>query len=247
MAVYRQKGTARRAPTGLIAAMYKDNKISVIIPALNEEKSISHVINDLPKDIVDEIIVVDNGSTDNTASVAAKEGTIVVKEEIKGYGAACQRGISSAESPDIIITLDADYSDYPDRIDLLLEPIAEQGFDMVLGSRTMGKTEKGAMTLPQIFGNRLATFLIALATGFRYTDMGPFRAIRAQKLKDLHMVDKNYGWNVEMQIKAVKHGLRIKEVPVNYRNRIGVSKISGTISGVIKAGIKIIYSVFKYA
>ena len=103
------------------------------------------------------------------------------------------------------------------------------------------------MTLPQIFGNRLATFLIALATGFRYTDMGPFRAIRAQKLKDLHMVDKNYGWNVEMQIKAVKHGLRIKEVPVNYRNRIGVSKISGTISGVIKAGIKIIYSVFKYA
>ena len=226
--------------------MYKGNKISVIIPALNEEKSVSHVINDLPQDIVDEIIVVDNGSTDDTASVAAEAGAKVVREEIKGYGAACHRGLSNAGSSDIIVILDADYSDYPDRIDLLLEPISEQGFDMVLGSRTMGNTEKGAMTLPQAFGNRLATFLITLATGFRYTDMGPFRAIRTQKLKDLNMADKNYGWNVEMQIKAVKQGLRIKEVPVNYRNRIGISKISGTISEVIKAGIKIIYSVFKY-
>ncbi len=226
--------------------MYKNKKISVIIPALNEEKSISRVLNDLPKDIVDEIIVVDNGCTDNTAQVAAYAGAKVVREEIKGYGAACQRGISCADSPDVIVILDADYSDYPDRIDLLLEPIAEQGFDMVLGSRTMGNTEKGAMTLPQVFGNRLATFLIALVTGFRYTDMGPFRAIKTLKLKDLHMVDKNYGWNVEMQIKAVKQGLKIKEVPIDYRNRIGTSKISGTISGVLKAGVKIIYSVFKY-
>ncbi len=227
--------------------MYKNNKISVIIPALNEEKSIQLAINDLPKDIVDEIIVVDNGSSDNTLLVAEKAGAKVVRENIKGYGAACQRGISSAESPDIIVILDADYSDYPDRISLLLDPIVDHGFDMVLGSRTLGNVEKGSLTFPQIFGNRLATFLIAIVTGFKYTDMGPFRAIRAQKLKILHMTDKNYGWNVEMQIKAVKQGLKIKEVPVDYRNRIGTSKISGTVSGVIKAGFKIIYSVFKYA
>ena len=227
--------------------MYKGTKISVIIPALNEETSISHVINDLPKTIVDEIIVVDNGSTDNTASASAKEGATVVREEIKGYGAACQRGISCANAPDIIVILDADYSDYPDRINILLDPILEQGFDMVLGSRTLGNAEKGALTLPQIFGNRLATFLIALVTGFKYTDMGPFRAIKTQKLKELQMIDKNYGWNVEMQIKAVKKGFKIKEVPVDYRNRMGTSKISGTISGVINAGTKIIYSVFKYS
>ena len=227
--------------------MYKGHKISVIIPALNEEKSIPLVINDLPKDIVDEIIVVDNGSSDNTADAAERAGALVVKEEMKGYGAACKRGIANAESGDITVILDADYSDYPDRINLLLDPVIDQNYDLVLGSRTLGNTEKGSLTLPQIFGNRLATSLMALVTGFKYTDMGPFRAIKTQKLKDLHMTDKNYGWNVEMQIKAVKHGLRIKEVPVDYRNRIGNSKISGTISGIIKAGIKIIYSVFKYA
>ena len=191
--------------------------------------------------------MVDNGCSDNTALVAEKAGAIVVKENVKGYGAACQKGISCAESSDIIVILDADYSDYPDRINLLLDPIVDQGFDMVLGSRTMGNAERNSLTLPQIFGNRLATFLIKLVTGYKYTDMGPFRAIKAQKLKTLNMVDKNYGWNVEMQIKAVKKGLRIKEVPVDYRNRIGVSKISGTMSGVIKAGVKIIYSVIRYA
>lgn len=227
--------------------MYKNKKISVIIPALNEEKSIPLVINDLPKDVVDEIIVVDNGSSDKTAYVAKKAGAVVVREETKGYGLACQRGISRAEAPDIIVILDADYSDYPDRINLLIAPIVDHGFDMVLGSRTLGNTEKGAITLPQFFGNRLATFLIKLVTGFKYTDMGPFRAIRTQKLKDLYMIDKNYGWNVEMQIKAVKRGFRIKEIPMDYKNRIGTSKISGTVSGVIKAGIKIVYSVFKYA
>ena len=227
--------------------MYKNKKISVIIPALNEEKSIPLVINDHPKGIVDEIIVVDNGSSDNTPLVAEKAGAVVVREETKGYGLACQRGISRAKASDIIVILDADYSDYPDRINHLLAPIVDHGFDMVLGSRTLGNTEKGALTLPQIFGNRFATFLIKLVTGFKYTDMGPFRAIRTQTLKDLTMTDKNYGWNVEMQIKAVKKGLRIKEVPVDYRNRIGTSKISGTISGIIKAGTKIVYSVFKYS
>ena len=227
--------------------MYKGHKISVVIPALNEEKSIFLVINDLPKDIVDEIIVVDNGSSDNTALVAEKAGALVIREEMRGYGAACQRGISNVKAADIIIILDADYSDYPDRINLLIEPIVDQGFDMVLGSRTMGNSERGALTFPQIFGNRLAAFLIAMATGFKYTDMGPFRAIKTQKLKDLHMTDENYGWNVEMQVKAVKQGLRIKEVQVDYRKRIGTSKISGTLSGVIKAGAKIVYSVFRYS
>ena len=226
--------------------MYKGRKVSVIIPALNEEKSIACVINDLPKHIVDEIIVVDNGSSDSTASAAEDAGAIVVKEDLKGYGAACQKGIFRTVGPDIIVILDADYSDYPEKIGILLDPIIEQDFDMVLSSRVLGKAEKGSMTLPQIWGNRLALFLIKKATGFKYTDMGPFRAIKAEKLGELEMTDKNFGWNVEMQIKAVKRGFKIKEVPVDYRIRIGKSKVSGTISGVFKAGCKILYSVFKY-
>jgi len=227
--------------------MYKGNKVSVIIPALDEERSIANVMNDLPKDIVDEIIVVDNGSSDDTVSVAENAGAKVVKEDVKGYGAACQKGMSCAGVSDIIVILDADYSDYPERIRILLNPIVEQDFDMVLGSRILGNAQKGSLNLPQILGNKLAVYLMAKLTGFKYTDMGPFRAIKTEKLKDLNMIDKNFGWNVEMQIKAVKHGLRIKEVPVDYRNRIGKSKISGTISGVMKAGIKITYSVFRYA
>jgi glycosyltransferase involved in cell wall biosynthesis len=226
--------------------MYKGRKVSVIIPAFNEEKSISCVINDLPKHIVDEIIVVDNGSSDSTASAAEDAGAIVVKEDLKGYGAACQKGISRTVDPDIIVILDADYSDYPEKIGILLDPIIEQDFDMVLSSRVLGKAEKGSMTLPQIWGNRLALFLIKKTTGSNYTDMGPFRAIKAEKLGELEMTDKNFGWNVEMQIKAVKRGFKIKEVPVDYRIRIGKSKVSGTISGVFKAGCKILYSVFKY-
>jgi len=227
--------------------MYKGNRVSVIIPALDEETSIAKVIDDLPKDTVDEIIVVDNGSSDNTVSVAENAGAEVVKEPVKGYGAACRKGISCAGASDIIVILDADYSDYPERIGILLNPIIEQDFDMVLGSRVLGSAERGSLNLPQILGNKLAVYLIAKLTGFEYTDMGPFRAIKTEKLKDLNMMDKNFGWNVEMQIKAVKRGLRIKEVPVDYRNRVGRSKISGTIPGVIKAGIKITYSVFRYA
>jgi glycosyltransferase involved in cell wall biosynthesis len=227
--------------------MYKGKRVSVIIPALNEEKSIAFVINDLPKHILDEIIVVDNGSSDSTASSAGDAGAIVVKEGLKGYGAACRKGISHTVDPDIIVILDADYSDYPEKISILLDPIIEEGFDMVLSSRVLGKAEKGSMTLPQIQGNRLVLFIIKAMTGFKYTDMGPFRAIKAEKLSELDMTDKNFGWNVEMQIKAVKQGFKIKEVPVDYRIRIGKSKVSGTISGVIKAGCKIIYSVFKYS
>lgn len=227
--------------------MYKGKKISVIIPAHNEEKSIACVIKDLTKDLVDEIIVVDNCSRDNTASAAEGAGAIVVKEDLKGYGAACQKGVSHAIDPDIIVILDGDYSDYPEKISMLLDPIIEQAFDMVLSSRILGRAEKGSMTLPQILGNRLALFLIKRLKGYKYTDMGPFRAIKAEKLRELKMEDKNFGWNVEMQIKAVKRGFKIKEVPVDYRIRIGKSKVSGTISGVIKAGFKIIYSVFKYS
>ena len=227
--------------------MYKGRQISVIIPALNEEASIANVINALPKDIVDEIIVVDNGSNDSTSSVAKNAGARVVKEEVRGYGAACQKGISCAAVSDIMVILDADYSDYPERIRLLLDPIIEQDFDLVLGSRILGNAEKGSLSLPQVIGNKLAVYLIFKLTGFKFTDMGPFRAIKAGKIRDLRMIDKNFGWNVEMQIKAVKQGLRIKEVPVDYRNRIGKSKISGTISGVVKAGIKITTSVFRYA
>ena len=227
--------------------MYKGKKISIIIPALDEEESIASVIDDLPKGIVDEIIVVDNGSSDRTVSVAENAGAKVVKEDVKGYGAACQKGVSCAGDSDFIVILDADYSDYPERICILLDPIIEQDFDMVLGSRILGNAEKGSLNLPQVLGNKLAVSLIQKLTGFGYTDMGPFRAIKTEKIKGLNMIDRNFGWNVEMQIKAVKQGLRIKEVPVDYRNRIGESKISGTISGVVKAGMKITYSVFRYA
>lgn len=227
--------------------MYSKKRIAVVIPALDEEDSIALVVNDLPKDIIDQIIVVDNGCQDNTVNVAKAAGARVVKETQKGYGAACLRGIKSLSNIDILVILDADYSDYPERITTLLDPIVNLGYDMVLGSRTMGDAEKGSLSITQIWGNKLAVLLIRIFTGFKYTDMGPFRAIRFEALKALNMEDKNYGWNVEMQMKAIKQDLKVKEVAVDYRNRIGKSKISGTVSGVIKAGTKIIYSVVKYA
>jgi len=227
--------------------MYKEKRVSVIIPALNEAESLPMVINDLPENVADEVIVVDNGSTDSTVSAAENAGARVLRENTRGYGAACQKGILSAQDPDIIVILDGDYSDYPERITVLLDPLIDQDFDMVIGSRVLGEAEKGSLTLPQILGNKLTAWLIAKLTGFKYTDMGPFRAVKNEKLKGLKMADKNYGWNVEMQIKAVKQGLKVKEIPVDYRKRVGKSKVSGTVSGVIKAGVKIIYSVFKYA
>ena len=227
--------------------MYCGKRVSVVIPALNEEKSIAFVIRDLPKDIVDDIIVVDNGSSDETVRVATSSGANVVYESIRGYGAACLKGIKQLVNTEILVILDGDYSDYPQEVVKLIDPIVMQDYDMVLGSRTLGRAEKGSLTLVQKFGNRLATFLIQLFTGFKYTDMGPFRAIRLDAYNKLRMQDKNYGWNVEMQMKAIKYKLKVKEVPVDYKNRIGKSKISGTVSGVIKAGTKIIYSVFKYA
>lgn len=221
--------------------------ISIIIPALNEEDSIGLVLNDIPKCIIKEIIVVDNGSRDNTPATARNLGAKIAIEPTKGYGSACLKGISLLDKEtDIVVFLDADYSDYPQDIHLLLEPLIEDKADFVIGSRLLGKREKGALLPQAIFGNKLASFLIRIFWGFKYTDLGPFRAINYQKLLLLEMNDKNFGWTVEMQIKAIKKGLRTTEVPVRYRKRIGKSKITGTLSGTIRAGYKIIYTIFKY-
>ena len=222
--------------------------IAVIIPALNEEGSIADVIREIPE-IVEEVVVTDNRSTDNTAEVARQSGATVLYEPQRGYGYACLKAIDylKDKSPDIVVFLDADYSDYPEELTKLVQPIIEDSFDFVLGSRINGDSEKGAMEPQQIFGNILTTTLIRWIFDFRYTDLGPFRAIRFDKLLALGMEDQTYGWTVEMQIKALKQNLKIKEIPVSYRKRAaGKSKISGTISGTIKAGYKIISTVFKY-
>ena len=221
-------------------------KISVIIPAYNEEESLPHVLNDLPQDRLHQIIVVDNRSTDRTAEVARENGAAVVHEKRQGYGRACLAGMAMLENPDIVVFLDGDYSDYPEEIDLLVEPILKGESDFIVGSRMILKESRGAL-LPQArYGNMLAVFLIRLFFGHRYTDLGPFRAIRYESLRAIGMRDKNFGWTVEMQIKAIKNELRIREIPVRYRMRIGVSKITGTVSGTFKAGTKIIYTIFKY-
>jgi glycosyltransferase involved in cell wall biosynthesis len=221
-------------------------RISVIIPALNEAASIGRVVQDIPPGLVSEIIVVDNGSTDGTAERAQQAGARVVHELHRGYGAACLAGIAAADNPDIIAFLDGDYSDYPEDLDLLAEPIINGTADFVIGSRMAGADARFVLPPQAYWGNRLATFLLNLLYGFRFTDLGPFRAIRAESLKALGMRDRDFGWTIEMQIKAVRQGLRIQEMPVKYRHRIGSSKISGTLSGSIKAGVKILYTIFRY-
>jgi glycosyltransferase involved in cell wall biosynthesis len=221
-------------------------EISVIIPAFNEEESIGLVIKSLPQNKIKEIIVVNNGSTDKTAYIAKEHGARVVDEAYQGYGAACLKGISELNEPEIVVFLDGDFSDFPEEIESLVDPIINNQADFVLGSRMLLPQSRVSL-LPQArYGNLLAVFLIKLFFRHQFTDLGPFRAIRYKSLKELNMVDKNFGWTVEMQIKSVKHGLCIKEVPVQYRKRIGVSKITGTISGTFKAGIKIIFTIFKY-
>jgi glycosyltransferase involved in cell wall biosynthesis len=221
-------------------------KISVIIPAYNEEESLPHVLSDLPKDRLHQIIVVDNRSTDRTSEVARENGATVVYEKRRGYGQACLSGMDALDAPDIVVFLDGDYSDYPEEIDLLVEPILKDDADFIVGSRMILKESRKAL-LPQArYGNQLAVFLIRLFFGHRFTDLGPFRAIRYESLQAIGMRDKDFGWTVEMQVKAVQQGLRIREVPVRYRMRIGVSKITGTVSGTLKAGTKIIYTIFKY-
>ena len=223
-------------------------QIAVIIPAFNEEKSIGKVVNAIPKDLVQTIIVVNNNSTDDTINVANSAGAIVLTENRKGYGWACLKGMDylKNQSPDIVVFLDGDFSDYPEEIIHLIEPIINQNMDMVIGSRVLGKREKGSLLPQQRFGNWLATKLIRLFYGVKFTDLGPFRAIRYDKLIALNMADKTYGWTIEMQIKAAKKKYHFCEVPVSYRKRIGVSKVSGTIKGTLLAGIKIIFAVFKY-
>ena len=225
--------------------------VDVIIPAYNEEQSIGLVVRDIRKEKVRNIIVVNNNSRDNTRAVAEREGAIVLDQTIQGYGAACLKGIeyinSIADPPDIVLFMDADHSDHASEIPLVLKPIEDGLADLVIGSRALGQKEKGSMTGPQVFGNWLATTLMRWIYGFRFTDLGPFRAIKREKLNSLGMIDQNYGWTVEMQIKALKKKLRCTEVPVSYRQRIGVSKVSGTVKGTILAGYKIITTIFKYS
>jgi len=224
--------------------------IKVIIPAFNEEDSIKHVINDIP-DIVDEVIVVSNNSTDNTEKNAKGSGATVLVESQKGYGYACLKGMDyiaqQEKKAGIIVFLDGDYSDYPEELVKIVNPIIEDDVDFVVGARVKELREKGSMTLPQIFGNWLATSLMRLFFRSTFTDLGPFRAIKYSKLLDLKMEDKTYGWTVEMQLKALKQKFTYREIPVNYRNRIGVSKVSGTIKGAIFAGVKILWWIFKYS
>ncbi|WP_064197795.1 MULTISPECIES: glycosyltransferase family 2 protein [Emticicia] len=223
-------------------------KIIVIIPAFNEAKSIDKVIAEIPKDIVGEVIVVNNNSSDETSKVARQAGATVLDEPRQGYGFACLKGIDYAkkQKPEIVVFLDADYSDYPEEMRELIKPITEQNYDMVIGSRALGERQAGSMTIPQIFGNWLATNLMRLFYGVHYTDLGPFRAIKFESLLALNMQDTTYGWTVEMQLKAAKMKMNTTEMAVNYRRRVGKSKISGTVKGTILAGYKIITTIFKY-
>lgn len=223
-------------------------KVKVIIPAFNEEESIGYVIKDIPP-LVNEIVVCDNNSTDSTKTVALNAGATVVFQPKSGYGNACLKGMEyiqeQKETPDVIVFLDGDYSDYPEQMTNLIAQM-EKGFDLVIGSRTLGEKEKGSMTFPQIFGNWLATSMMKIFYGAKYTDLGPFRAIKYSVLQEINMEDKNYGWTIEMQMKILRRGYSYTEVPVDYKNRIGTSKVSGTLKGVIGAGYKIITSIFKY-
>ena len=220
--------------------------IAVVIPALDEEQAIGKVLRDIPEG-ASQVVVVDNGSRDRTAEVARGLGAEVVAEPRRGYGQACLTGIAQLDRPDIVVFLDGDYSDYPEEMSELVAPLLAGEADMVIGSRTLGQREKGAL-LPQArFGNWLSTLLIRLLFGVSFTDLGPFRALRFDALQRLAMQDRDFGWTVEMQVKAARLGLRAVEVPVRYRRRIGTSKITGTLSGTLRAGHKILWTIFRYA
>ena len=224
--------------------------VHVIIPAFNEELSIAKVISEIPRHLVSEVIVVNNASTDATAARARQAGATVLDEPTRGYGNACLTGIEYCKRrtprPDVIVFIDGDHSDYPEEMLALITPILENNCDLVIGSRSLGNRQAGSMTVQQIFGNWLATSLLKLFFKANFTDLGPFRAIRLSSLIDLNMQDRNYGWTVEMQVKAAKQRLRFIELPVRYRKRIGVSKVSGTVKGTIMAGYKILFTLFKY-
>lgn len=224
--------------------------IDTVSPAYNEEASVHLVLADLPRPPVRRMVIADNNSTDDTARIAAAGGAVVVPAAIPGYGAACLAGLDYLrrnDPPDVVVFIDADYSDHPDELPELIAPILEDRADLAIGSRTLGQRERGAL-LPQArMGNFVACTLIRGLYGFRYTDLGPFRAIRWSALESLKMQDQDFGWTAEMQVKAIREGLRIVEVPVSYRKRIGVSKITGTLKGTILAGYKILFTVFRHS
>ncbi|MEX2592168.1 MAG: glycosyltransferase family 2 protein [Anditalea sp.] len=223
--------------------------IDVIIPAFNEQNSIGLVVREIP-DYVRNIVVVNNNSSDETKKKAISAGATVVDEPQQGYGKACLKGMDYIKAleipPKIVVFLDADYSDYPREMSAVVRPIIEDKVDFVIGSRSKGEREGGSMTFPQIFGNWLATTLMRWFYQADFSDLGPFRAIKWDRLLALNMKDQDFGWTIEMQIKAVKSQLKITEVPVNYKKRIGTSKVSGTVKGTILAGYKIIWTIFKY-
>lgn len=225
--------------------------IDVIIPAYNEEQSIGKVLEAIPRPLVREVLVCNNASTDRTAEVACDAGAVVLHQPRKGYGSACLKGMDYLQAkpvgqqPDIVVFLDGDFSDHPEEMPALIAPILEGNMDLVIGSRVLGNLERGAMQPQQIFGNWLATTLIRWFYRYSFTDLGPFRAIRFDRLMALGMVDPDFGWTVEMQVRAAKMGLRCTEIPVSYRQRIGVSKVSGTIRGTLLAGHKILWTIFK--
>ncbi|MAF27268.1 MAG: glycosyltransferase family 2 protein [Gemmatimonadota bacterium] len=222
-------------------------RVSVIIPALNEEASLPSVLADIPGAYVREILVVDNGSTDRTAAVALEGGARVIREPRGGYGSACLAGIAALESPDVVVFLDADHSDHAEELPWVAGPVLRGEADLVIGSRMTGRREPGALLPQALLGNRFATRLISLIWGVRFTDLGPFRAVSAEALASLQMADRDFGWTVEMQVKAARNGLRCAEVPVRYRKRIGQSKITGTISGTLRASRKILWVIFREA
>ena len=226
---------------------FEGNRIVVIIPALNEEKSISKVVNSIPN-IVDEIIVINNGSDDSTAIKASISGAKVIHEYRKGYGYACLKGINylNKNPPDIVVFLDGDYSDYPEDLEAIIKPILEKNVQFVIGARVKFLREKGALTPQQIFGNTLACLLMRLLYKANFTDLGPFRAIGWKNLVALEMSDKTYGWTIEMQLKVLRRKIKYIEVPVRYRKRIGYSKVSGTVKGTIMAGYKILTWIGKF-
>ena len=224
--------------------------VDVIIPAFNEEEAVGHVVRDIPTELVREVVVVNNASSDRTRQRAEEAGATVLDQPLRGYGNACLLGIAHLRDkerrPDVVVFLDGDHSDHPEELPRLLAPIAEDQADLVIGSRALGTREAGSMTPQQVFGNRLACTLMRWLYGVHYTDLGPFRAIRWEALEHLGMEDRNYGWTVEMQVKAARQRLPYAEVPVDYRRRIGFSKVSGTVKGTIMAGYKIIATILKY-
>ena len=223
--------------------------VDVVIPVLDEERALPHVLRDIPRPPVRRVIVADNGSTDDTVEVAHRHGAEVVHEPERGYGAACLKALAhlSADPPDIVVFLDGDYSDHPDELPLLIGPILDGEADMTIGSRAAGRAERGALSPQQRVGNVIACGALRLLYDVDYTDLGPFRAIRWSTLESLGMEDRNFGWTVEMQIKAARQKVPYREVPVSYRARIGVSKVSGTVRGAVGAGVKILWLLGRYA